>query len=319
MATIAKPVGTAKFTADKSWLNAPPMTAIAASQQGGTRGAQVWGVTNNYTLVTNWQATPGGQWSGWQNIANPPSTSGVIQVAAAQQNDGRCQLWVTDNQQQLWTMWQTAPGGNWTAWSGPNWNQAVKFAALAASQQGGKRGAQLWAITDRDALLTCFQETPGGGWSQWGSFLNAPPAIDIAACQQNDGRVQFWLLGQDQKIWTAWQTSPGGNWIGMVGPSWNLTASLQTIAASQQGGNRGAQLWATDENGAVWTCYQETPGGAWSCWYGPNWNNAPQPFMDLAACQQNNGCVVAFGVDQNLATKAVFQTTPGGNWTGWSP
>jgi hypothetical protein len=30
---------------DNSWQNAPPLVRIAASQRGGTRGAQIWGVT----------------------------------------------------------------------------------------------------------------------------------------------------------------------------------------------------------------------------------------------------------------------------------
>lgn len=304
---------------DKSWQNAPPLFAIAASQQGGTRGAQVWGVTQDYKLITNWQATPGGQWSGWEPIGLPPNASGVLQVAAALQNDGRCQLWATDNDQQLWTMWQTAPGGNWTGWSGPNWNKSVKLMQLAASQQGGTRGAELWGTTETDTLVTCFQETPGGAWSPWGSFLNATTAVAVAACQMNNGGVQMWLLDQEQQICSAWQTSPGGNWAGMVGPAWNLTAKVTRLAASQQGGARGAQLWATDENNALWTAYQETPGGPWSCWYGPNWNNAPPSITQLAACQQNNGCVVVFAIDMYLSTKAAFQTTPGGNWTAWGP
>ena len=41
----------------------------------------------------------------------------MLQVTAAQQNDGRVELWVTDNEEQLWTMWQTSPGGNWTGWT----------------------------------------------------------------------------------------------------------------------------------------------------------------------------------------------------------
>ena len=304
---------------DKSWMNAPPLSAIAATQQGGPRGAQVFGVTTDYQLITNFQETPGGTWAGWMPMPLPPNGTGVLQIAAAQQNDGRCELWATDNSQQLWTMWQTAPGGGWTGWSGPNWNMSPKIMQIAATQQGGNRGAQVWVTTDRDPMLTCFQGTPGGGWSQWSSFLNAPPTLAIAACQMNNGGVQLWLIDQQQTLWSASQTSPGGNWTGLAGPSWNLTAQVQAIAASQQGGGRGAQLWATDQNNALWTAYQEAPGGPWSCWYGPNWNNAPPQLMQLAACQQNNGCVAVFAIDMQGMTKAVFQTSPGGGWGAWGP
>ena len=54
----------------------------------------------------------------------------------------------------------------------------------------------------------------------------------MAACQQNNGCVQFWLLDQRQQIWGASQTSPGGNWTSMAGPNWNGTQQLQTYTFS---------------------------------------------------------------------------------------
>jgi hypothetical protein len=306
---------------DPSWYDAPRLLAIAASQQGGSRGAQVWGVTQDYGLTSIFQETPGGSWSGWSapGWANAPAA--VLQPAAAQQNDGRVQLWVIDDTQQLWSIWQTSPGGGWTGWSGPNWNGAPgQLDQLAACQQGGNRGAQLWATTDEDVLITTFQETPGGNWSSWNlqSFLNAPPTLAVCAAQQNDGRVQIWILDDKQQLWTAWQTSPGGNWTGWSGPSWNNAPILQTITASQQGGSRGAQLWGVDQDYALWTTYQETPGGNWSGWLGPSWAGATT-FTQIAAAQQNNGCVELWGIDLNLSVKTISQTSPGGNWTGWSP
>ena len=304
---------------DNSWQDAPPLVQIAASQQGGPRGAQVWGVTESYALITNFQETPGGTWSGWEPMDGPVE-AGVQQITAAQQNDGRVELWATDNDEQLWTTWQTTPGGYWSGWDGPFWNDAPLFTVIAAAQQGGTRGAQLWGITDEDVLITCFQETPGGGWSTWlpGSFLDAPPAVAVTAAQQNNGCVQIWMLNQDQQLMSAQQTSPGGDWTVWSAPNWNNAPLLTEIVACQQGGTRGAQFWAIDQNEALWSTYQETPGGAWSGWLGPNWNGAAS-LIQLAAAQQNNGCVELWGIDPYLAVKTVTQTSPGGDWTGWSP
>ena len=47
------------------WENAPQFTNIAASQQGGSRGAQFWGIQIDNQLNTIYQVTPGGSWSGW--------------------------------------------------------------------------------------------------------------------------------------------------------------------------------------------------------------------------------------------------------------
>jgi hypothetical protein len=305
---------------DNSWNNAPPLTQITGSQQGGPRGAQVWGVDDNDALISAYQETAGGTWTPWSGpnwLSAPPV---VLQIAACQQNDGRCQLFATDEKMQLWTIWQTSPGGDWSSWAGPGWNGAPLLNVLAATQQGGARGGQVWGITDKDVLVTCFQETPGGGWSAWdtSSFLNAPPALAVTACQQNDGRVQIWMLDQKQQLWAAWQTSPGGNWTGWSGPGWNGAPAFQAIMAAQQGGPRGAQLWGLDENYALWSCFQETPGGGWSGWSGANWLSATT-FTQMAACQQNNGCVQFWGIDLDLAVKTTAQTSPGGDWTGWSP
>lgn len=306
---------------DTSWYNAPPLMQIAASQQGGSRGAQVWGITNGDQLISNFQVSPGGSWSGWSTPNWNDAPVQVLQVAACQQNDGRCQVFVTDDQMQLWATWQTSPGGGWTGWSGPNWNGAPLLTGLAATQQGGSRGGQVWGTTSKDVLVTCFQETPGGPWSNWDttSFLGAPPMLDVVACGQNDGRVQVWITDQKQQLWSAWQTSPGGGWTSFSGPNWNnAPAGLQWLACSQQGGARGAQLWATDSNNALWSCFQETPGGGWSGWSGSNWNGATT-LIQMAAAQQNNGCVEIWGIDMNLAVETCWQTAAGGNWTGWSP
>ena len=309
----------ASLAADKSWYDAPPLNQIAASQQGGQRGAQVWGVTQDYTLITNFQETPGGTWSGWSPMGSGPVQAGVVQAAAAQQNNGCVQLWVTDNEQQLWSIWQTSPGGDWAGWSGPNWNGAqVGFMQLAACQQGGSRGAQFWATNLKDQLISCYQETPGGNWSGWigEGWDHRLGLLDVAAAQQNNGCVQVWALDQKMTLWSQWE-SPGGDWS-VWAATWNGAPLLQSIAASQQGGSRGAQVWGIDENNAVWSCYQMTPGGAWSAWSGPGFAGSV-PMMQLAAAQQNNGCVQLWGIDMNLAVKTIAQTSPGGDWTGWSP
>ena len=109
--------GTNQGSAYQPWENAPSFVQITACQQGGARGAQVWGVTKDYQLFTSYQETPGGAWSQW--FAWPyENTPQVIELAGAQQNDGRFQLWAVASDGTLVCTYQTSPGGNWT-----NWNQ----------------------------------------------------------------------------------------------------------------------------------------------------------------------------------------------------
>ena len=41
------------------WQNAPSFVQVAASQQGGNRGAQLWGLKNNGQMNTIYQVSPG--------------------------------------------------------------------------------------------------------------------------------------------------------------------------------------------------------------------------------------------------------------------
>ena len=51
---------------DPSWAErAAAGVQIAASQQGGTRGAQLWGIDTNLAVKTTAQTSPGGDWTGW--------------------------------------------------------------------------------------------------------------------------------------------------------------------------------------------------------------------------------------------------------------
>src|ERR1044072_979456 len=126
-----------------SWNNAPPLLQIAASQQGGSRGAQLWGVTKDYGLTSTYQETPGGSWSAWMAppwVAGGPTS--VLQVTACQQNDGRVQRWVTDQQEQLWRIWQTSPGGGWGAGCGAGWRTGGVMWGASGSRRGGAAGAR---------------------------------------------------------------------------------------------------------------------------------------------------------------------------------
>jgi len=202
-------------TAPSPWNGAPPLTLVAAAQQGGSRGAQLWGVDQTGQLRSTYQETPGGPWSGWSGIWDGSSPAGLVSVAAAQQNDGTVRIWAVDINNALYSNAQTAPGGDWTGWSGAGWSGAPPLRMVAASQQGGSRGAQLWGIDTTGQLRSTYQETPGGSWSPWSGVWNGSSPgdlISVAAAQQNDGTVRIWLLDADGVLYSTAQTGPGQDW-----------------------------------------------------------------------------------------------------------
>ena len=172
------------------WQNAPQLNKLAASQQGGSRGAQLWGVQCNGTMNTIYQITPGGGWSQWlgDDWAGPGFPTQTYELAAAQQSNGCVQFWGLDFNLELWTTSQSSPGGDWVAWSGPNWNNAPKgMKRLAACRQTPSQGSLLWGICEDYSLIGCNQPTPGGKWSAWQSWLATPEKsqfIENAAAEQ---------------------------------------------------------------------------------------------------------------------------------------
>ncbi|GAA0650282.1 alkaline phosphatase family protein [Brevundimonas lenta] len=304
------------------WNGAPPLTMIAASQQGGSRGAQLWGVDPSGQLRSTFQETPGGAWSPWSGVWNGASPSNAISLAAAQQNDGTVRLWLLDANNALYSNAQTSPGGGWSGWSPAGWNGAPTLRSIAASQQGGSRGAQLWGIDMDGQLRSTFQETPGGPWSGWSGVWNdASPAglISVTAAQQNDGTVRIWVVDLHNAVYSNAQTSPGGGWSGWSAAGWNNAPPLQTVAASQQGGSRSVALWGVDTSGQLRCSFQESPGGPWSSWSGV-WNGAsPSHIGSVAVCQQNDGTCRIWALDGNQTLYSTAQTGPGLGWNPWSP
>jgi hypothetical protein len=199
-----------------NWNNAPKgMKRLAACRQGGGRGSLLWGISQDFSLVSCSQATPGGPWSAWQSWPATPEKSQFVGIAAAEQS-GHAQLWALDTKRQLWATWQTTQGGSWTPWHGPNWEGAPTLANITACQQGGSRGSQIWGTTPDNTLITNFQITPGYKWNGWstGSWMNAPQVYHLAAAQQNNGCIEFWALTMNQVLISISQTSPGGDWGG---------------------------------------------------------------------------------------------------------
>src|SRR5205807_7461143 len=80
-------------TPSKGWQNAPALNKLTASQQGGSRGAQLWGVAYNGRLYSIYQISPGGGWSEWAaDWAGPSNPKQFYELTAAQQNNGCVQF-----------------------------------------------------------------------------------------------------------------------------------------------------------------------------------------------------------------------------------
>ena len=93
-----------------------PLKKIVAAQQGGGRGASLWGVDLSNKLRCNYQQGPGTNWSGWSGEWAGSSPRNISKLAGCKQNNGVVQLWALVGNE-LHTIYQNSPGGGWSNWT----------------------------------------------------------------------------------------------------------------------------------------------------------------------------------------------------------
>jgi hypothetical protein len=282
-----------------AWQNAPKLQKLTAAQQGGNRGAQLWGVDIRGKLYTIYQTSPGGSWSdwgggGWNDPNQPPS---VYELAATQSHpDGRVYFFALDMKHEMWARWQNAPGGSWLPWRKNFHSMPVKAGKIAAVRDN-VNGHRLLAITDKGYLTQCTLIPAQAAWSPWTDLPATSEKsrfIEVTACQQKDGRSALWALDDKRQLWGAGQPSPGANWGPWVGPNWLNAPKLRNIAAVE--GMNGAIIVGLDENYQTTHNFQQGAGS--NSWRG--WSTASQGFeprsFELTAAGQNNGVAQLWAV-----------------------
>ena len=317
-----------------SWQNAPELQKLTATQLGGKRGAQLWGVNKLGTLYTTYQVSPGGAWSDWRgpawNERSNQSPGPIYDLAAAQLDDGRARLWVLDMSKRLWSIAQQTTAGPWGDWEGPNWNNIpgnTKLEKIAAARLSGNR-TRLWAITDKGFLTSCYSVVPSGN-SAWSDFPTGGkalspeglPWIKVTACQQGNGRGALWGIDNKMQLWSMGQLENGDWPNSWVGPNWFNAPKVRNIAAVEMKNEKGACIWAITEDNKIICNEQPAPGSnSWWGWTAGDFEDKLRGY-EIAAAVQNNtlGRVWVVSTD-NMLTSMGMQLSSPVDWEKyWTP
>jgi len=125
----------------------------------------------------------------------------------------------------------------------------------------------------------------------------------LAACPNEDGRLEVFYIAGDGKLWHSWQTSPGGTWAGgMLGSS----AKQVAVGRNQDGRLEVFYIGLDDVIYHNW----QVGGGAWSGETGMDgWAK------QIAVGQNPDGRleVLYIGTDDKLYH--FWQLTPSGAWS----
>ena len=247
-------------------------------------------------------------------------------LTAAQQSGNRgAQIWGVDIKGKLYTCYQTLPGGSWSDWGGGGWSdpqEPKSIYELAAGQNQPDGRVFFWAIDAKRQMWARWQTAPGGSWSPWQRNFNQPPGHHrpkkIAAVRGGGGQGQIlFIISENGFLAYSYSLPPANNWGGWAAfPETPEKSRFIEVTACEQKDGR-SHVWAIDEKRQLWGSAQESGGGKWGPWVGPNWMGA-QKLRNIVAVEGSNGAIIT-GQDENYQLTDNFQLGAGSkNWRGWS-
>lgn len=251
------------------------------------------------------QTAPSNGWGDWQHLGHPPGSSGVVSLDAAQNPDGRLQLFTIGSDGHMASRRQAEPGGDWDAWETdfPHDDQ-FPFKSFAAGQNEDGRLELITKLSGTLALVT--QSEPGRGFRS--GFGNAgisasPDAIgSLAMARNQDGTLEA-AMAIDGRLVHIRQHVPnqlpspgGGGWArhNLERPANHITVRSPVLAANREG---GLEVFVQGSDGNLWHRRRTPPGGSWS-----DWHNLAAPsdtgegFASLAVGQNQDGRLEVFAV-----------------------
>lgn len=163
---------------------------------------EVFGLGTDHGVWHRWQKKVNGEWSPWTSLGAPMGTQFNSRVAAANNEDGRLEVFVRAADNTIYHIWQHKPNKSWVEWAPL---PGVKFASDPVVVRNKDGRLSLFGRGADNALYWTTQKKPNSPWVPWeclaGNF-NFEPAFGV----NNDGRLEAFVIGQDGGLQQTWQT-----------------------------------------------------------------------------------------------------------------
>lgn len=252
-------------------------------------------------------ACGGGGPPAWSSVSFFQGMS-VGETGAANNADGRVELFVVGVDGRLFRVWQATPAGEWASWT-PMGDVTFPLNARPAVARNADGRLEVFVRGQDGALWHSYQLVPNGGWSpleSMGGSLSADPAVGTNA----DGRIEVFARFTDSTIWHAWQVAP--NWyFSEFNTLYGVWPDGTRLALATNADGR-LEVFGVASDSQIWHNWQVVPNGWWGGWVplGGSW---PQG-RDVAVARNQDGRLEVFAVAGDGRLWATYQLAPNSGW-----
>jgi hypothetical protein len=212
---------------------------------------------------------------------------------------------------------------------------------VAAFQNAAGQSEAIVIDPDNNLFHACREPLSDSGWNIYGlgagfAALAALDALTVWAVEPNGGTI--WR--GDHGRWTQTQTLPGGYgaaavsvardaavWASDIGGNLFTRASPVTQNAPDlqatippvliRDSEQNLNFLSIDQNGALVSIQQTTPGGGWGTWKSLGGPSNGVPLASIAAAPNQDGRLQAFALGTDGQLYTAWQVAPAGNWSSW--
>jgi hypothetical protein len=175
----------------------------------------------NGSVWHNWQLGYGGLWSGWVSLGAPVyglcNQIPQCDIGVGLNSGGRMQIFVKTSQyNQIYTAWQTQPGGAWSIWvplDAPEYCCADSAPAVGQNADGR---LELLVNGIDNNVWHKWQFLPGGGWLGWENLGDGRANGRPTVARNLDGRLEVFVISNGSAILHSTQVCAGCDWSGFT-------------------------------------------------------------------------------------------------------
>jgi hypothetical protein len=306
---------------------------VAANQDGhlelfalGHDGA-VWHTWQDYMDIF--------KWSDWASLGSPGGLTILAESMHAVQNaDGRIEVFIADDEWNIWHIWQIAPNVNWTAeWSplGRPISEQSDNSAYTLEVGNNDSGSLTVLMQDLNTgeIFSRSQVEANGNWEpgwttlgpvqpNFGDFAFAAPPQSLvtqalAYVQNQQGGPGYVFINQ-RSSFVAGESQWSGWTIPFNGPPGQSYIKNLVLQPNQ---DNHLELLAFDVDENLWHTWQDDQ----KVWSQPwaNFGAPPNGSLGIFSSALGPGgiiSIVSWAGDN--AIHVVSQTAPNNGWSGWN-